>query len=271
MTLRPPDKRDFVKTITGFLAILLGSVGTVVTLASIGAVWVGAFKLSAQAEKVSTQVDQNLVQVEEGCDGLKKQLAATAEAAGAARSAAAKAGARLDTLDGREDFEQARGNLLALVERGDALREALPPIAQLVENAAGVAEQGGSKARADRLRSVASNVREAAKELDTLRERSDRIRKGGAATTGQELQDFAQHVRKPLDRLTTALSDAKQESESLRKEVPEARRALDEWKFTGAGIATGILLWVALGQLAIISWGRRRLAARYPAPQSPAK
>ena len=85
------------------------------------------------------------------------------------------------------------------------------------------------------------------------------------------MEKLAEQTLTPLNRITTALSNVKQESENARKELPEARKTLDEWKLIGAGIATGILLWVALGQLAIVAWGRRRLAARYPAPQSPAK
>ncbi|MBN9119263.1 MAG: hypothetical protein J0I06_08900 [Planctomycetes bacterium] len=256
-----------MKTITGLLAILLGGVGTLVALACVGALWWGTFRLAAQVEKVSAQADQSLAQVGESLDGLKKQLVANARAAESARAAAARAGGRLDTVSGREEFEGVRLGLLALAEQGSALGEALAPIAQMIENAAALAEQGGGAARADRLRVIANNVRGAAQELEGVRDRSDAIRKGGAATTRRELQDFAQQVRGPLDRLTAALSDAKQESEGLRKELPGARQALDEWKLTGAGVGTAVLLWCALGQLAIVAWGRRRLAARNPAPQ----
>ena len=179
-----------MKTITGFLAILLGGVGTLVTLALIGVVWFGAFKLTSQAEKVSTQVDQNLVQVEEGADRLKQQLAKTVNSVESVRAGAAKAAQRPGTPAAKTEIGGLQANLDLFIERMDALREALPPIAQMIDNAANVAEQGGSAERAKRLRAIAGNAKEAAKELTAVRERlrgtsgtqfgSDRARGGEA-------------------------------------------------------------------------------------------
>jgi|SRR5262245_16861986 len=257
-----------MKTITGCLAILLGGIGVLVTLIIIGLVWWGAFTITSQVQKVTTQADQSLAQAEESCSHLKQRLASTAQSVEAVRVSAANAAReRPNTPVTKDEVEQIQAKLLPLTEQAVAIQEALSPVAQMLDNAANLAEQSGNKARADRLRSIASNVREAAKQLGSVNDRASTIRRGEPTPTAKDLENLALQTRQSLDLLTTSLSDVKQESESLRKSLPDAQRTLDEWKITGAGIGTGVLFWVGLGQLAIIAWGRRRLADRY-APTS---
>jgi TM2 domain-containing membrane protein YozV len=247
-----------LKTITGCLAILLGGVGALVTLALIGAVWWGAFKLPTQVKKVTDQADQSLAQIEDAFDRLLKQTEATA-------SALDKVRARVRTETSTDALQRVRGDLLPLVERADAAHDALPSIAKMIDDSANLAEQAGNKARADRLRAIAGSVRAAADRLDSVRDRAAEVRQG-RSPTAKNLTGLAQETHGALDSLTAALSGVKEETGKLRKDVPQVQQALDEWKLPGAGIATGVLFWVGLGQLAIVAWGRRRLAARSAAP-----
>jgi methyl-accepting chemotaxis protein len=252
-----------LKTITGCLAILLGGVGALATLALVGAVWFGAFKISPQVQKVSDQADQSLGQIEDSFDRLQQQLVTTADSVEKVRASAAKARGTA----AKADIERMRGDILPLVERADAVHEALPPIAQTLDDAANLAEQTGNKPRADRLRASAGSVREAAKELDSVRDRAAAVRRAGASA--QDVVDLAQETHGALASLNKALSGVKQETSNLRKGIPQAREALDQWKFAGAGIATGVLLWIGLGQLALVAWGRRRLAGPVVAAPPP--
>jgi methyl-accepting chemotaxis protein len=244
-----------LKTITGCLAILLGFVGALVTLALVGAVWWGVFKIPPQVQKATEQADQTLTQVEDGLDRLQQQLVSTSRSVDKVRAAAERAPADA-TL--RDELDRLRGDLLPLVERADAVHDALPSLAQMLDDTANLAEQGGNKARADRLHSSAGSLREAARTLDSVRDRAAAARK--KRPTAQELATLAQTTHDALDSLTTALSGVKQETGNLRKGLPEAQQAVDQWKIAGAGIATGVLLWIGIGQLALVAWGRRRLA-----------
>ncbi len=250
-----------MKTLTGCFAILLGGVGTLIALVVTGLVWWGAFKITAQTEKATSHADKALVQVEEGLSTLKEPVASTTKSVEEVREAAATAGERPNTPAAKAEADRLRTTLLPLIERTEMMSTALPPIAELLDNAADLAGNSGNEPRADRLRVTAGSVREAAKELDDLRDHAAEFRVSKEAMSAKEVESLARRTRKPLDRMTTALSDVKQESERLRGELPEVRRTFNSWVYTGAAVLTGILFCIGLGQLAIISWGRRRFAS----------
>jgi TM2 domain-containing membrane protein YozV len=251
-----------LKTITGYLAILFGGAGALITLVLIGCVWWGSFRLATETQRVAARADQSLVRAEEASGRLKQQLTATAESVEAVRAAARAAGQRPDTEATRAEIERARTHLLPLIERAAALSDALPPVADVLDDAASVAANTGNKGRAGRLRVTALTVRQAAAEMDAARARSAALSRADATPTAQELEALAAQCRSALDLLTSALSQVTHEAEQLRKELPEARRAVDEWTTPGAAILTVVLFWTGLGQLALVGWGRRRLTAR---------
>jgi chromosome segregation ATPase len=249
-----------LKTITGYLAILLGGVGVILTLAITGGVWWAAHQLADRVQQVTEQADQSLTQVEEGLGRMQRELESTSEAVEAVRTAAARE--RPNATGSKADVERMRNTLLPLLERTDALREVLPAVASVIDNVAGLVEQTGQvKSRSDALRSVAGNVRDATTALESVRREAVALREK-EAPTATDLANLAQRARRPVDLLARGLSDTKQQSESLRAELPKLRRLVDDWKITGPAILTGILFWIGLGQLAIVAWGRRRLAAR---------
>jgi chromosome segregation ATPase len=249
-----------LKTITGFLAILLGGVGVILTIAIIGGVWWAAHQVAVRVQHVTEQADQTLTQVEDGLGRMQKELESTSEAVEAVRTAARE---WLNSPGTKAELERIRDTLLPLLERTDALREVLPSVATLVDNVADFVEQTGQeKSRSQALRSVAGNVRDAAGALEAVRRDSAALRQKMSALTAKDLASLAERARRPVDLLATGLSDTKQESASLRAELPKLRRLVDDWKILGPAIITGILLWIGLGQLAIVAWGRRRLAAR---------
>jgi hypothetical protein len=111
-------------------------------------------------------------------------------------------------------------------------------------------------------------MREAGKELDAVRKDALAMAQNEATPTSREVATLAEKTHKPLDTLASAVADLKKESETLRKDLPEVKKDVDKWAVTGPAILTGVLVWLALGQIAIIAWGRRCLAPP-PVAQAP--
>lgn len=244
---------------------MLGGVGVVLTVTTVVLVWWGAFALASRSQQVTTRADQGLVQVEEGLARMQKELESNSQAVEAVRASALGARGRPNNAATEVELARLRNTLLPLLERADALRGVLPTVAKAIDSTADVVEQGGrDKSRSDRLRSVADNVRDATATLESVRKQSAALRRGESAPTAQELADLAEQAQVPMDLLAKGLSDARQQSDSIRGELPGVRQFLDDWKVKGPAILTGVLLWLGLGQLAIVAWGRRRLAARTP-------
>jgi hypothetical protein len=248
-----------VRTIVGFLAILLGAVCFLATLALIGGAWWGARQAASHAGEVTAKADESLAELEGSVGRLREQFESYA-----ASAATVARGASNATMT-KAEAERLRNTLVPLLERADALRDALPAVAKLIDAAADAAEQTGSKSRSAGLRSAAGNVREAAAAIDTLGNQSATIRRGEPPTTLQ-LADAARRVQAPLELLAKGLADVERQAEGWRADLPKARQAVDDWKTSGPAILTGVLLvWAGLGQLCLIGWGRRRLARTPPA------
>jgi hypothetical protein len=60
--------------------------------------------------------------------------------------------------------------------------------------------------------------------------------------------------------LAEGLADARQEVAAARERIDVARAQVIVWVRIAAVVHTLVWLWIGLGQLALIAWGRRRLA-----------
>jgi hypothetical protein len=71
------------------------------------------------------------------------------------------------------------------------------------------------------------------------------------------------------ERLAEGLADARREVAGARERVGEWRARVVFWVRVAAVAHTLVWLWIGLGQLCLIGWGRRRFARRVPETADP--
>lgn len=244
------------------MALLLGSVGVLVMLGLMAALGWSGFQLTSTAQAVAAQIEQRLVQAEARLNRLVQLSDPILAVVDKARAVAAKVGQRLPTLAEREEFEEARSRLIILAEMVDLPSDVLSLLPLVLDEAAHLIEKSGDQAQGQRLNRLALDIRDAARELESVRALAAKIHPGGVALTGRKLDEFAQQIQTPMVRVVKALKGLMQESVALRKKLPEWQQALHHWNLIGVAIGSGLLLWGLLSQLAMVAWGRRWYAAK---------
>lgn len=261
-----------MRILVGLLAMLLGLVGVLACAAGCGGAWWGSFELARQVDQFTTRADEGLGTADDALTRMSAKVDATSAAVEKVRSAAdLVASGRTADTDPAAKARVARlfDELSPYLERTDALADSLKSLGTVLDNVARVTARIDDGEKSARLRSAADKLGTAAATLGSVGERAATIRQGGAVPRAQELVRLADDAKTVLDRLGGGMSDVHRATQEIRKELPEVRRAADTWKFIVPAVLTVVLIWVALGQLCLIGWGRRRLRKPEPPATAP--
>jgi methyl-accepting chemotaxis protein len=257
-----------MKTATGGLAVLLGGIGVLACIALCGLAWWAAREVAQRADRLADRVEQGLAEVDVALDRIGQKFDAARAGVRQVRTTAERvaAGKADDDPNTKDNVERLLDTLAPFLDRAEALAESVRSLAALLQTVAHVADQFDQlEGRAANLRSVADSLTPAAETLATVRERAQDIRRGGAAPKVREVVALADRAAPAIDRLAGGLSDARQQLTDTRGALAAARAKVRAWTVAGPAVATLVLLWIGLGQVCLIGWGRRRLAGPTPA------
>jgi hypothetical protein len=90
------------------------------------------------------------------------------------------------------------------------------------------------------------------------------VKSAAAVRLTRELVALAREAVAGSERLADGVAAARRELADARLGTAEWRDRVVFWVYAAAAANTLLGLWVALGQLCLIGWGRRRLSKRRP-------
>ncbi|HSQ54344.1 MAG TPA: hypothetical protein VLM40_01255 [Gemmata sp.] len=248
-----------MKSLIGYLAILLGAVGTIGCVVGCVAVWPAAIRLADRTVEVTSRVEEAADSTDEALGRVSGKLERTRRAVDAVHTAAIRF--RDQPAVSREAIAALFDQLTPHLERADGLSESLRSLAVVLDRSARIADRFKRKDEDPRrMREVASAMTTAADALASVREEFQDFRDGKKTLNAKVVLDLAERIQKELERLGDSLLNARRLVADLRGELPEVREAATNWKFGAPAIATAVLLWVAIGQISLIGWGRRRVS-----------
>jgi hypothetical protein len=241
-----------MKRIFGTVGVVLGLVGILGCLAGVGFTWWFSGKYLAQASETAKAVeallgsaDGRFGKLKEGAQDVKVRLAEVRKAA----QAVAQDGSKADPAF-RAKVEALHEALLGKVEQAQDVAAMLRGGLELVST---MSEEPRTS---EDIKAAEAIVGKAADALDKAR------RDLGSANQDQNVEAAARLVDSMTGALEAVLNElAKNVTEvgnllaKGRAEVNSLQRTLLFWKTWGPWIVTGVLVWVALGQVALLGWG----------------
>jgi hypothetical protein len=259
----------------GFLGIgaaALGLLGTLVFAAAIGLGWWVAGRASDRADLLASRLDRGLSEADQLLEQAEGRLAALRGELAESRGEAEKLAAENPELPQvRRAIERVLDRLLPLVDRAAALADSLRTVAAALRTAEGVvAELSGEGDQRGRARAAAEAIDRAADILVVPRTRVDAIKSAAAVRATRELRELARDAATGSERLAEALSGARGVIGSARERVGEWRTHVVHWVRVTAVANTLACLWIGLGQLCLIGWGRRLMAGPGQKPDAAA-
>ncbi len=257
-----------MKTISGLLAILLGVVGFIACLVGGAGVWWAAFEVAEKANTFTKQAEESLGLVNDAfsrIDG-KVDLAKTSVERVRMTAAFIAAGKSEDDPKIQMQVTRLLDTLTPHLDRAEALADPLQSLATILRRFAGtLARLDDGDRQAAQFRSIADALDFTLTSLGTVRSRYEAIREGEGVPRAAELVAIAEQAQAPIDRMQKGLSELQGSISEVREELPEVREAVRVWKIAGPIVVNVLLFWIALGQLCLIGWGRRRIASQ-PTP-----
>ncbi len=100
--------------------------------------------------------------------------------------------------------------------------------------------------------------------LNVPQARIDAVKSTTAVRLTRELVDLAREAAAGSEQLAEGLADARRAVATARERVVEWRVRIVFWVRVAAVVHALVWLWIGLGQLCLIGWGRRRFARRAP-------
>jgi hypothetical protein len=123
-----------------------------------------------------------------------------------------------------------------------------------------VAEFGGEIEQPSRARAAADAIDRAAESLNIPQARIDEVKSAAALRLTRELVEMAREAAAGSQRLADGLADARREITAARERLDDWRARVAFWVRVVAVAHTLMWLWIGLGQICLIGWGRRRFA-----------
>ena len=252
-------------------------IGAAACPVAIGLGWWGAARAGDRATVVAAGLDRALSQVDARLERIERRLAAIRTDLAETRGEAEKLAAENPELPRvRSAIERLLDRLIPTIDRAAELADSLRAVAAGLRAAEEVVTQlGGEIERPGRDRSAADTIDLAAEVLSVPQGRIDDVKSAAAAHLTRELVDLAREVAAGSERLAEGLADARREVANTRERLGEWRARIVFWVRV-AGVAHALAwVWIGLGQLCLIGWGRRLFAKRRltiddPAPDRPA-
>jgi hypothetical protein len=259
MSDRNTDMRRFL----GIWAVGLGLLGTMLCAAAIGLGWWAANWTIDRVTLVAARLDQGLSAADTRLEQVEGRLSAVradlAERLGEAERMAAD---HVELPRLQSAIERLLDRLLPTIERAAALADSLRTVAdglRVVDDV--VTGLGAHIEQPSRTDVVADAIDRAAETLNIPQARIDAVKSAAAVRLAREVVELAREAAAASQRLADGLVD-------VRRQVAVSRERLGVWRNwlvsrlrLAAGLHTVAWLWLGLGQLCLVSWGRRRLAS----------
>lgn len=258
-----------MRTLSGIIAVVLGVIGVLVSAAAVGLGWWVAVKTADRVTRVAASVDEGLSQADAGLARTEERLNAVRADLAEVRGAAEKVAADNPELPRvRVAIEQLLDRLMLTLDRAAALADSLRSVAAGLRAASDIVEQlGGEIEPPGRARTAADTIDRAADALNIPQARIDALKSTAAVRLTRELVTLAREAAAGSERLADGLAAARREIVVARERTAESRDRVVFWVYATAVVHTLMWLWIGLGQLCLIGWGRRRLSN--PRPSTP--
>jgi hypothetical protein len=112
-----------------------------------------------------------------------------------------------------------------------------------------------------RVRSASEKIDGAAESLNILRGKIKESKTAKAVHLSREVAELAREAIARYELLIEGLTATLQEIETLRERTFHWHDKVVHWIYLGATANTLAWLWIGVGQLGLLGWGRRRLLA----------
>jgi hypothetical protein len=260
-----------VRKLLGIGAIALGVVGVLVCAAATGLGWWAEAKAVDRASLVAARLDHGLSEADARLDRVEVRLVAIRTDLAARRGEAEPLLAENPELPRvRSAAERLLDRLLPTIDRAAALADSLRAVAAGLRAAEDVVIQlGGEVEQPSRVRAAADAIDEAARVLNVPQAKIDAVKSAAAVRLTRELVELAREAAAASERLAEGLADARREVVAARGRVTRGRDRVVFWVRVAAVANTLVWLWIGLGQLSLVGWGRWRFARRIPTTPDP--
>jgi hypothetical protein len=248
-----------MRRLLGIGAVVLGGVGVLVCLAAIGLGWWFEAKTVDRVTRAADRADQGLAEVDAPLARTEQRLAAVRADLDDVRGDAEKLAVENPELPRvRAAIERLLDRLLPTIDRAAALADSLLTVAAGLRAAEDVVTQLGVEiVQPSRARLAAGAIDHAAGVLNIPQARIDAVKSATAVRLTRELVELAREAAAGSERLAAGLADARREIAAARERVGQWRDRVVFWVRLAAVVHTLVWLWIGLGQLCLIGWGRR--------------
>lgn len=248
-----------MRRLLGIGALVLGGVGALVCVAAIGAGWWAASKTADGVTRAATRADQGLAEADAALARTEERLAAIRADIDEVRGEADQLVAENPELPRvRAAIERLLDRIKLTSDRAGALADSLRTVSAGLRATADIRDLVAGQPRApDRARVAAGAIDRAAEVLNIPRARIDAVKSAVAVRLVRELVDLIREALAGSERLASGLADARHEIAAARDWTAESRARVVFWVYASAAVHTLMWVWVGLGQLCLIGWGRR--------------
>lgn len=250
----------------GIGAVILGVLGTLVSAAAIGLTWWAAVRTADRVTRVAARLDDGLAEADARLERVEGRLADVRADIAEARGEAEKLAAENPDLPRvRAAVERLLDRLLPAIDRAAALADSLRAVAAGLRAAEDVVAQFGAEVeQPSRAGAAAGAIDRGAEVLNVPRERVAAVKSAAAVRLTREVVELAREAAAGSERLAEGLADARRAVAAAREGVDQSRARVVFWVRATAVGHTLLWVWIGVGQLCLVGWGRRRLSRRAP-------
>lgn len=256
-----------MRNLFGIGALVLGVLGAILCAIAIGLGWRFAVKSVDRVNRVAARLDQGLAQSDVRLARVESRLnAVRSDVDDTRKKAEAIADENPELPRVKAEIEQLLGRLVPALDRVDATADSLRSVAENFRTASDLVDFFATDPDATvRFRSAADSIDRSADELDGIRIRVDELKSAKAVRLTRGLVTLAREAAASSERLAAGLATARQGLAVARDQSEETRGDVVFWVYVSAAAHTLFWFWCGLGQLCLISWGRRHTRTRDPA------
>jgi hypothetical protein len=233
--------------------------------------WWVAGRIIDRATLAAARLDRALAEADARLERVEGRLAAIRADIAATRGEAEKLAAENPELPRvRAAVERLLDRLIPTIDRAGDLADSLRAVATGLRAAEDiVVELGGEIEQPSRTRAAADAIDRAAEVLDVPQARLDAVKSAAAVRIVRELVELVRAAAAGSERLAEGLAGARREVGAARERVSARLARFVFWVRLVAVVYTLVWVWLGLGQLCLIGWGRRRFWRRAPQPAGP--
>jgi hypothetical protein len=250
-----------MRRLLGVAAVVLGVVGVLVCGAAIALGWWAAVRTADRVTRVAARLDQDLSEAEAGLARTENRLSAIRSDLDEIRGTAEKLLAENPELPRvRAAIERLLDRLVTTTDRAAALADSLRTLAAGLRAAADIVDQLGGDTEQGHARTAAEAIDRAAVALNIPRARIEAVKSAAAVQLTRELFTLVREAVAGSAQLAEGVAAARGEIAAARGRAAWLRERVVFWVYASASAHMLVWLWIGLGQLCLIGWGRQRIS-----------